>query len=78
MQLQDQDLFRQQAYVDGAWVDADQGRTLAVTDPATGEVIGQVPNLGTEETRRAIAAAEAAWPAWRALTAADRGLRLKS
>ncbi len=77
MQLQDQDLFRQQAYVDGAWVDADQGRTLAVTDPATGEVIGQVPNLGTEKTRRAIAAAEAAWPAWRALTAADRGLRLK-
>ena len=77
MQLQDQDLFRQQAYVDGAWVDADQGRTLAVTDPATGEVIGQVPNLGTAETRRAIAAAEAAWPAWRGLTPADRGQRLK-
>ena len=77
MQLQDQDLFRQQAYVDGVWVDADQGKTLAVTDPATGEVIGQVPDLGTAETRRAIAAAETAWPAWRALTAADRGQRLK-
>jgi succinate-semialdehyde dehydrogenase/glutarate-semialdehyde dehydrogenase len=77
MQLQDQDLFRQQAYVDGAWVDADQGGTLGVTDPATGEVIGQVPDLGTEETRRAIAAAAAAWPGWRALTAADRGQRLK-
>ena len=77
MPLQDQDLFRQQAYIDGAWVDGDDGRTLPVTDPATGEVIGQVPNLGTAETRRAIAAAEAAWPAWRALTAADRGQRLR-
>ena len=77
MQLQDQDLFRQRAYIDGAWVAGDEGRTLPVTDPATGEVIGQVPNLGTAETRRAIAAAEAAWPAWRALTAADRGQRLR-
>ena len=77
MQLQDQDLFRQRAYIDGAWVAGDEGRTLPVTDPATGEVIGQVPNLGTAETRWAIAAAEAAWPAWRALTAADRGQRLR-
>ena len=77
MQLQDQDLFRQRAYLDGTWVEGDAGRTLPVTDPATGEVIGQVPNLGTAETRRAIAAAEAAWPAWRALTAADRGQRLR-
>ena len=77
MQLQDQDLFRQRAYIDGAWVTGGEERTLPVTDPATGEVIGQVPNLGTAETRRAIAAAEAAWPAWRALTAADRGQRLR-
>lgn len=77
MQLQDQDLFRQRAYIDGAWVEGDEGRMLPVTDPATGTVIGQVPNLGTAETRRAIAAAEAAWPAWRVLTAADRGQRLR-
>ncbi len=77
MQLQDQDLFRQWAYIDGAWVAGDAGRTLPVTDPATGAVIGQMPNLGTVETRRAIAAAEAAWPAWRTLTAADRGQRLR-
>ncbi len=77
MQLQDQDLFRQRAYIDGTWVAGNEGRTLPVTDPATGEVIGQVPNLGTAETRRAIAAAEVAWPAWRALTAADRGQRLR-
>jgi len=77
MQLKNQDLFRQQAYIDGVWVDGDEGRMLPVTDPATGEVIGQVPNLGTAETQRAIAAAEAAWPAWRALTAADRGQRLR-
>ncbi|MCO5760858.1 MAG: aldehyde dehydrogenase family protein, partial [Chromatiaceae bacterium] len=77
MQLQDRDLFRQRAYIDGAWVEGDEGRMLPVTDPATGTVIGQVPNLGTAETRRAIAAAEAAWPAWRVLTAADRGQRLR-
>jgi succinate-semialdehyde dehydrogenase/glutarate-semialdehyde dehydrogenase len=77
MQLQDQDLFRQRAYLDGAWVAGNEGRTLPVTDPATGAVIGQVPNLGTAETQRAIAAAAAAWPAWRALTAADRGQRLR-
>ena len=77
MQLQDQDLFRQRAYLDGAWVAGNEGRTLPVTDPATGAVIGQVPNLGTAETQRAIAAAAAAWPAWRALTTADRGQRLR-
>jgi len=77
MIIQDQNLVRERAYVAGEWIEADSGRTLAVTDPAEGTVIARVPDLGAAETRRAIAAAKAAWPGWRALTAADRGQRLR-
>ncbi len=75
--LNDMSLFRQQAYVDGAWIDADSGETIDVTNPATGEVIGTVPKLGAAETRRAIEAAERAWPAWRALLAKERSAVLR-
>ena len=71
-QLTDTKLFRQQGYIDGAWAPADSGKTLAVTDPATGEQLGTVPNMGAGETRRAIEAANAALPAWRAKTAKER------
>jgi len=77
VQLNDQTLFREQAYVDGVWADADGGQTITVTNPATGEVIGSVPRMGTAETRRAIEAADRALPAWRALTAKDRAIRLR-
>ncbi|MNG75223.1 Glutarate-semialdehyde dehydrogenase DavD [compost metagenome] len=77
MQLKDSTLFRQQAYLDGAWVDADNGQTLNVSNPASGELIGRVPKMGVAETRRAIEAAERALPAWRALTAKDRANRLR-
>jgi succinate-semialdehyde dehydrogenase/glutarate-semialdehyde dehydrogenase len=70
--LKDPTLLRQQCYVDGAWIDADAGGTVAVTNPATGEVIGTVPKLGVAETRRAIEAAAAAFPAWAARTAKER------
>jgi succinate-semialdehyde dehydrogenase/glutarate-semialdehyde dehydrogenase len=70
--LKDPDLFRQANCIDGAWVQADSGKTIAVKNPATGEVIGQVPALGAAETRRAIEAANAAWPAWRAMLAKER------
>ena len=50
MQLKDAKLFRQQAYVDGAWVDADNGQTIKVNNPATGEIIGSVPKMGAAET----------------------------
>ena len=73
MQLKDKSLFRQQCYIDGAWADADSGETLKVTNPATDEVLGTVPKMGANETRRAIEAANAAWPAWRAKTAKQRG-----
>ncbi|EPC03536.1 succinate-semialdehyde dehdyrogenase [Litchfieldella anticariensis FP35 = DSM 16096] len=70
--LQDSPLFRPFAYIDGSWVAADSGEQIDVVNPADGEVIGQVPRLGRVETERAIAAAEAAFPAWRALTALER------
>ena len=72
LSLKDPSLLRQQCYVDGAWIDADAGGRLEVTNPATGAVIGTVPQLGVAETRRAIEAAAAALPAWAARTAKDR------
>jgi len=77
MQLKDAQLFRQQAYINGEWLDADNGQTIKVTNPATGEVIGSVPKMGTAETRRAIEAADKALPAWRALTAKERSAKLR-
>ncbi len=77
MDLSDTTLLRQQAFVDGRWTDADSGDTVEVTNPATGEVLGTVPKMGAVETRRAIDAANAAWPAWRAKTAKERAEILK-
>lgn len=77
MQLKDSSLFRQQAYIDGSWVDADQGAVNAVRNPANGETIAQVPDMGAAETKRAIAAADAALPAWRAKTAKERAAILR-
>ena len=70
--LKDPRLFRQQAYINGKWIDADSGATVDVTNPATGEKLGTIPKLGAAETRRAIEAANAAWPAWRKKTAKER------
>ncbi|WP_198116016.1 NADP-dependent succinate-semialdehyde dehydrogenase [Massilia rhizosphaerae] len=77
LKLNDPSLLRQQAYIDGAWCDADAGKTAPVIDPATGETLGTVPHMGAAETRRAIDAANAAWPAWRAKTARERALILR-
>ena len=75
--LADSKLFRQQCYVDGAWIDASSGATIAVDDPATGLVIGTVPRLGAVETGSAVAAAARAFPAWRAKTARERAVVLR-
>ncbi|MCX7890978.1 MAG: NADP-dependent succinate-semialdehyde dehydrogenase [Burkholderiales bacterium] len=75
--LADKSLFRQQCYIAGEWADAASGKTLAVTTPATGAVLGTVPDMGAAETRRAIEAANAAWPAWRAKTAKERAAILR-
>ncbi|MBI3916852.1 MAG: NADP-dependent succinate-semialdehyde dehydrogenase [Betaproteobacteria bacterium] len=77
VQLKDMSLFRQQCFIDGAWVDADDGATLPVHNPANGQLIGTVPKMAAAETRRAIEAANAAWPAWRAKTAKERAAILR-
>ncbi len=70
--LQDPNLFRQACYIDGAWVDRGARGAIDVDNPATGEIVGTVPRLGTAEVRHAIEAAERAWPAWRRKTAKER------
>ncbi|HNR21474.1 MAG TPA: NADP-dependent succinate-semialdehyde dehydrogenase [Steroidobacteraceae bacterium] len=72
MKLNDPTLLRQQCYIDGEWSDADSRRTLEVTNPASGERLGSIPDAGSAETRRAIEAAARAFPAWAARTAKDR------
>jgi succinate-semialdehyde dehydrogenase/glutarate-semialdehyde dehydrogenase len=70
--LREPALLRRQAFVDGAWVDADSGETFAVLDPATGGELARVPRLGAAETRRALEAAQRALPGWRGRTAKER------
>ena len=65
LSLNDLDLFRQQSYIGGRWCDADDAKTFPVTNPANGELLAHVPDMGAMETRRAIDAAKQAWPAWR-------------
>ena len=72
MNLRDPDLMRESGYVDGRWIGAHGGGTLPVRNPATGETLGSIPNMGTAETREAIEAAARAYPAWAARTAKDR------
>jgi succinate-semialdehyde dehydrogenase / glutarate-semialdehyde dehydrogenase len=72
------DLFREQAYIDGAWVDADSASTITVTNPANGKPLGTVPKMGKAETERAVAAAHAAYPAWRAKTGKERANILRA
>jgi succinate-semialdehyde dehydrogenase/glutarate-semialdehyde dehydrogenase len=75
--LSDPKLFREQCYIDGAWVDADDRSTISVVNPADGTVVGTVPRMGAAETHRAIETANAAWPAWRAKTAKERSALLR-
>ena len=77
MNLKDSSLLRTQAYIDGEWVGADTGATATVVNPATQTPLGTVPNMTATETRRAIAAAKAAFPAWAARTAQDRSVILR-
>ncbi len=72
-----QAFLRQQCYIDGQWCDADGGAAIDVTDPGTGKVMGTVPKMGADETRRAIEAAHKALPGWRAKTAGERSKLLR-
>ncbi|WP_165671294.1 NAD-dependent succinate-semialdehyde dehydrogenase [Metapseudomonas otitidis] len=77
MKLNDLNLLREQAYVNGQWIEADDEGRFAVTNPANGELIAEVASLGRVETARAIDAAQAALPAWRARTAKERSTILR-
>ncbi len=77
LDLKDPRLFREACYIDGRWAGAGSNETIDVLNPATNEVIGTVPKMGAEETRQAIEAANAAWPAWRARTAKERAAILR-
>jgi succinate-semialdehyde dehydrogenase / glutarate-semialdehyde dehydrogenase len=77
MKLKDSKLLRERCFVDGEWVGADEGGTLEVTNPATGQVLGSIPKMGAGETRRAIAAAGAALPAWKTRTAKERAVVMR-
>ena len=77
MKLERPELFRQQCYINGEWIDADSGITINVTNPANGEVLGTIPRLEGDETRRAIEAADASWAAWRELAAKERSIILR-
>jgi succinate-semialdehyde dehydrogenase/glutarate-semialdehyde dehydrogenase len=76
-QLKDAKLFHQQSYVAGKWIDADSRQTIPVVNPANGVAIGTVPKAGVAETRRAIDAADAAFPAWRSKLAKERAAVLR-
>ncbi len=77
MPIQDKRLFREQCYVGGQWVDADNGAVFPVNNPADGSVLGTVPEFGTAEVRRAIEAAAAAFASWRARKAKERSAILR-
>ena len=71
MKLERPDLLRTQSYINGEWVNADNNATVDVLNPATGETVASIANLAGDETRRAIEAAEAALPAWKAKSAKE-------
>ena len=77
LRLQDPELLRSQAYVNGKWEGADGGATFAVRNPADGAGIARVPDMGAAETRRSVEAAAAAWGPWRARTAKERAAILR-
>jgi succinate-semialdehyde dehydrogenase/glutarate-semialdehyde dehydrogenase len=77
LKLKDPSLFKQQAYVAGQWIAADNGKTIDVTNPANGEKIGTIPECGSAETERAIVAADKAQRAWRDVPAKERATILR-
>jgi succinate-semialdehyde dehydrogenase/glutarate-semialdehyde dehydrogenase len=76
--LKDPSLFKTKAYIAGKWTQSDDETTLEVRNPATGEILGKIPRMGQQETRRAIEAANRAWPEWRKKTAKQRSIILRA
>ena len=72
MNITESKFYRDKCFINGEWVGSDSGETISVNNPATLKEIGTVPKCGTDETKRAIEAANAAWPEWRAKSARQR------
>lgn len=72
IQLKNAALFRERCYIDGKWITADSKQTFEVVNPFNSEIVGHVPDCGTDETRQAIQAAHAGWLVWRAFTPKER------
>jgi succinate-semialdehyde dehydrogenase/glutarate-semialdehyde dehydrogenase len=77
LSLKDPELFRERAFIAGAWCDADSGESIQVTNPADGKTLGSVPRMGVAETARAIGAANAAWAGWRKTATKERSRILR-
>ena len=77
MKIKNKELFKEQCYIDGKWVDSSNNETIEVNNPATLEIVGKVPKCGTEETRIAIEAANSSWKNWKEKTAKDRSIILR-
>ena len=74
--LKDQHLFKQRCYIDGRWLESASGKSIPVTNPADGSILGSTPELSYNETHVAIEAAETAWKSWRKKTAKERSALL--
>ncbi|MBV8678900.1 MAG: aldehyde dehydrogenase family protein, partial [Aquitalea sp.] len=77
LNLKDPSLLKQQCYINGEWLDADNGETIPVTNPATGEIIASVPKMGTAEAERAVAGAAEAFKTWKKKSAKERSVILR-
>lgn len=78
MQLKNSELLKQQVYINGQWLDADDGKSFPVTNPATDEIIGRVPSVSAAQVEQAVQAAEAALEGWKQKTAKERSALLRT
>ena len=77
MTIQNFKFFRDKCYINGEWIEANSKDTISVNNPATLKEIGTVPKCGKEETKKAIDAANAAWPKWKSTSAKERSIILR-
>ena len=77
MDIANKKLFKQQCFIDGEWINSEKNETINVNNPATNEIIGNVPNCGKQETTKAILAAEKSWKEWKSKTSKERSIILK-
>jgi succinate-semialdehyde dehydrogenase/glutarate-semialdehyde dehydrogenase len=71
-------LFKSKAFINGEWTNSASGETFEVKNPATGELLGVVPDMNREDVARAIDAADTAWPAYRSITAKERSAIMRN